>query len=102
MLFDEILNNIISYAFQKEEEREIEIRISLTTDHLTVVISDDGIPFNPFGLEQPDTELPLEQRKIGGLGLHLVKNIIDDFSYQRKIQKNVVTLSKIIKAKQNS
>jgi len=97
MVFDEMLNNIISYAFQQNEEHEIEIRISLTTDCLTLVISDDGSPFNPFGLEAPDTDLPLEQRKIGGMGIHLVRKVMDDVLYQRKIEKNVVTLTKSIK-----
>ena len=97
MVFDEMLNNIISYAFQQNEEHEIEIRISLTTDCLTLVISDDGSPFNPFGLEAPDTDLPLEQRKIGGMGIHLVRKVMDDALYQRKIEKNVVTLTKSIK-----
>ena len=97
MVFDEMLNNIISYAFQQNEEHEIEIRISLTTDCLTLVISDDGSPFNPFGLEAPDTDLPLEQRKIGGMGIHLVRKVMDDVLYQRKIEKNVITLTKSIK-----
>ena len=96
MVFDEMLNNIISYAFRQDEEHEIEVKMELTANRLTTILSDDGIPFNPFGIEVPDTDLPLEQRKIGGLGLHLVRNVMDEVSYQRKIEKNVVTLTKII------
>jgi PAS domain S-box-containing protein len=96
MVFDEMLNNIISYAFRQDEEHEIEIKIELTGNRLTMILSDDGVPFNPFGIEAPDTDLPLEKRKIGGLGLHLVRNVMDEVSYQRKIEKNVVTLTKII------
>ena len=97
MVFDEMLNNIISYAFRQEEKHEIKIRVELTKACLTVVISDGGIPFNPFGLESPDTKLPLEQRKIGGMGIHLVRKVMDEVLYQRKIEKNVVTLTKLIK-----
>jgi sigma-B regulation protein RsbU (phosphoserine phosphatase) len=96
MVFDEMLNNIISYAFRQDKEHEIEIKIELTTNRLTMIISDDGVPFNPFGIKAPDIDLPLDQRKIGGLGLHLVRNVMDEVSYQRKIEKNVVTLTKFI------
>jgi len=97
MVFDEMLNNIISYAFRQEEEHKIEIRVELTKACLMLVISDGGIPFNPFGMESPDTNLPLEQRKIGGMGIHLVRKVMDEVLYQRKIEKNVVTLKKFIK-----
>ncbi len=59
-------------------------------------ITDDGIPFNPFGVETPDTKLSLEEREIGGLGIHLVRKVMDKVSYQRRIDKNVVTLVKDI------
>jgi anti-sigma regulatory factor (Ser/Thr protein kinase) len=61
---------------------------------LTVSIVDDGIPFNPIGVETPDTEVSLEQRKIGGLGIHLVRKVMDKFFYQRRIDKNMITLVK--------
>jgi anti-sigma regulatory factor (Ser/Thr protein kinase) len=53
---------------------------------------DGGIPFNPLGVETPDTELPLEERKIGGLGIHLVRKMMGKVSYRRRIDKNVITV----------
>jgi anti-sigma regulatory factor (Ser/Thr protein kinase) len=53
---------------------------------------DDGIPFNPLGVETPDTDLPLEEREIGGLGIHLVRRMMDKVSYRRRIDKNVITV----------
>ena len=77
-----------------EDDHEIELRVELSENRLTVSIVDDGIPFNPIGVETPDTELSLEERKIGGLGIHLVRRVMDKVSYQRRIDKNIATLVK--------
>ncbi len=92
LAFDDLLNNVISYAFRDEDEHEVEIRAELAGNRLTVTISDDGIPFNPLGIVAPDTSLSLEEREIGGLGIHLVRNMVDDISYQRRIDKNVLSM----------
>jgi sigma-B regulation protein RsbU (phosphoserine phosphatase) len=92
VVFDELLNNTISYAFRDDVEHEIDIRAERTGNRLTVTISDDGIPFNPLGTQTPDTSLSLEERQIGGLGIHLVRNMMDDISYQRGINRNVLSL----------
>ena len=91
---ENMLNNIITYVYSDEDEHNIEIKVELSGDRLTVSITDDGIPFNPFGVETPDTKLPLEERKTGGLGVHLVRKVMDKVSYQRRIDKNVITLVK--------
>jgi anti-sigma regulatory factor (Ser/Thr protein kinase) len=96
VLFDDLLNNVISYAFPDGEVHEIEIRTELATKRLTVTISDDGIPFNPLIASTPDTSLPLDKRALGGLGIHLIRNLVDDMSYQRRIDRNVLTLVKHI------
>ena len=61
---------------------------------LVVNITDDGIPFNAFSQEEPDTAADLEDRAIGGLGIHLVRKLMDEVHYQRGIGRNVVTLVK--------
>jgi anti-sigma regulatory factor (Ser/Thr protein kinase) len=63
-------------------------------DALQVVVSDDAIAFNPFELEAPDLAAPVETRELGGLGIHLVKNIMDECSYRRFEEHNIVTLTK--------
>jgi sigma-B regulation protein RsbU (phosphoserine phosphatase) len=92
VVFDELLTNIISYAYQDKEEHDIGIKVELSADRLKVSMVDDGVPFNPLGLETPDTELPLEEREIGGLGIHLVRKMMDKVSYRRRIDKNVITV----------
>jgi anti-sigma regulatory factor (Ser/Thr protein kinase) len=59
---------------------------------LTVTISDDGIPFNPLLKGPPEISLAAKDRTISGLGILLVRKMADDILYQRRIDKNVVTL----------
>ena len=98
VVFDELLTNIISYAYQDNKEHDIGIKVELSADRLKVSMVDDGVPFNPLGIETPDTGLPLEERKIGGLGIHLVRNMMDKVSYRRRIHKNVITVVEYLKA----
>jgi PAS domain S-box-containing protein len=95
IVLDEMLNNIVSYAYQDEDEHEIDIHIELSGGRLVLTITDDGAPFNPFGRGAPDTSLSVEDREIGGLGIHLVRNMMDEYLYQRHINKNIVTLVKM-------
>jgi sigma-B regulation protein RsbU (phosphoserine phosphatase) len=97
IVFDELLNNIISYAYPDGGEHEIIVNVELFDDGLTIVITDDGIPFNPVGLEAPDTDLALEHREEGGMGIHLVHKMMDKVSYQRRIDRNTITLLKKLK-----
>ena len=91
-VFDELLTNIISYAYEDDREHNIGIKVELSADQLKVSMVDDGIPFNPLGVETPNTALPLEEREIGGLGIHLVRKMMDKVSYRRRIDKNVITV----------
>ena len=96
IVLDEMLNNIITYAYHGEKEKEIEVGFELSGNRLVLTIKDTGVPFNPFGQETPDIAKSLEEREIGGLGIHMVRNMMDEYSYQRQINKNVVTLVKLI------
>jgi sigma-B regulation protein RsbU (phosphoserine phosphatase) len=98
VVFDELLTNIISYAYQDNKEHGIKVKVELSADRLKVSMVDGGIPFNPLGVETPDMELPLEERKIGGLGIHLVRNMMDKVSYRRRIDKNVITVVEYLDA----
>ena len=90
-MFDELLNNIISYGFDDDGEHAIDIRIVIEETRVRVTIADDGIPFDPFSLAEPDTGLSVEERDVGGLGIHLVRNLMDEVSYERVGDRNVVT-----------
>jgi sigma-B regulation protein RsbU (phosphoserine phosphatase) len=94
VVFDELLNNTISYGYEDEDEHEIELTIAVSGGRLYATISDDGKPFNPFDSAAPDTDLAVEDRPIGGLGVHLVRNVMDRVSYERRGENNVVLLEK--------
>lgn len=89
---DDLLNNIISYGFEDNEGHIIQLTLDYTEARLEITIKDDGVPFNPFDQANPDTALSVEERKIGGLGVLLVKELMSDVSYQRQQGSNVVTL----------
>lgn len=91
---DELLTNTISYGFIGVPRREIAVEIDLSGDVLTVRISDTGIPFDPSHAPPPDLESDVEQRPIGGLGVHFVREMMDGFDYRRHEGRNEVTLTK--------
>lgn len=98
IVFDELLNNTISYAYKDSLQHEIEIKIRVYKEKLIITIMDDGIPYNPFNRTDPDTSLALDDREIGGLGVHLVKLLVDDYHYEYKnqIKKNITSFKKHI------
>lgn len=96
IVLDELLNNIVNYAYPDDDEHEIEVEIELSGKRLVITIADDGMPFNPFGRGIPDTSADIDDREIGGLGIHLVRSVMDEYDYQRHINKNIVTLVKLI------
>ena len=97
LVIDELLNNIISYAYEDGAAHFIDIKGYLHLDRLTLKISDDGLPFNPFISDPPDLSDSLEDRPICGLGIHLVKNLMDEANYQRRVGRNIVILVKKFK-----
>ena len=93
IVFDDLLNNVISYGFDDDEEHQIEVNVSCFSDHLLIVVSDDGVPFNPFDRVGPDITLSIEERDIGGLGVLLVTELMDEYHYQRHRDRNSVTMT---------
>jgi sigma-B regulation protein RsbU (phosphoserine phosphatase) len=90
--FDELLSNIISYAYRTPGEHDIELTLEHDTDQLRILLQDDGIPFNPLAQRPPDTDASVDDREIGGLGIHLVRNMLDEVQYERRGDQNVLML----------
>lgn len=94
---EEIITNIIKYGYNDDLEHTIKVVIKLNgTQKLQLEIIDDGIEFNPFEHPAPDTSKSLEERDIGGLGIHLVRNCMDYFNYERENNINKVVMVKNI------
>lgn len=95
LVLEEIGTNIIKYG--QDGEKETEIQITLTSDRksLTMEIIDTGKPFDPFAdAPQPDLDSDVPDRPIGGLGVYLVRKLMDEASYRREDGMNKVTLVK--------
>ena len=95
---DELFTNIISYGFEDDLEHKIKFTLNADNNLLTINIEDDGIPFNP--LEKIDPEFPdnVESAIIGGLGIHIIKELMDNVYYERT-QGNKLTMKKNIQDK---
>ena len=96
LVIEEAVSNIIFYAFADINKHEIAISVSLNDNRLSIKITDDGIPFNPLEQQQPDINLPAEERPVGGLGIFLISQIMDEMDYARKGNQNILTLNKTI------
>ncbi len=90
----EILANIISYGYTDSGEHEISVRLSVEPGEMRVDVEDDGQPFNPLEASEADTTKPLEERAIGGLGVHLVRKLTDGLEYRRHEGKNLLVMKK--------
>ena len=91
---DDLLANVLSHGQTGLDPCSVTVEVALEKERVTVTITDDGPEFDPFGREAPDTTLSVEEREIGGLGIHLVKQLMDNVSYQRQEGRNVVVLVK--------
>jgi phosphoserine phosphatase RsbU/P len=94
LALEEILTNIISYGYRDNREHEIRVRLSMRPGEVRAEVEDDGQPFNPLEAPEVDTTKPLEERTIGGLGIHLVRKLMDGLEYQRHEGKNLLVLKK--------
>ncbi len=93
LCFDELITNAISYGFDTLEDASLSVALAVRDSSVVAIIRDNGRPFDPF-TETPeaDTTLQIEDRPVGGLGVLLVRESMDDFSYERQDGINVVTL----------
>jgi len=91
---DEILTNTISYGYDDDGEHHIGLTLRVEGGTLVVVIEDDGRAFDSSMERQADVDSALEERSVGGLGLFLVQQMMDDVAYRRTDERNVITLTK--------
>jgi type VI secretion system protein ImpH len=95
LVLEELLVNTVSYGYDTEEQREIVIRFWMADEWVTIQVEDDAKPFDPFSnVEAPSLYQSVDERQIGGVGIHLIKTMMDDVSYSRVGGKNIVTLRK--------
>lgn len=94
---DEIFTNIANYGYpQKDGTAEVAIEFNVTQRFLSMTFSDTGVAYNPLESEPPDISKPIAERQVGGLGIFIVKKLMDSVEYQRKNNLNILTMIKLI------
>jgi anti-sigma regulatory factor (Ser/Thr protein kinase) len=95
LAIDELFTNIVSYGYDDEISGQVEIKMSIQGRELRIDLIDDAKQFDPLHeAAQPDLDASLEDRRIGGVGIHLVKTMMDEVSYKYEDSKNHLTLVK--------
>jgi serine/threonine-protein kinase RsbW len=94
LVLDEVLSNIVAYAYDTPECGVIDVELAYANHELTATVEDDGKPFDPLQHPQPDIRGALKDRKQGGLGIFFVRNLIDSVAYHRIGSRNKLVLAK--------
>ena len=91
---DEALSNIIAYGYQPDERSDIMVRLTSAAGEIVVEIEDAGRPFDPLQAPAPELSGSLRERIVGGLGIHFIKNLVDEVAYDRIAGQNRLRLRK--------
>lgn len=96
VVLDEAVSNAINHGYDAGVRGEIAVRLRRAPDGVLLEVEDDGRPFDPLQAPPPDLTLSLERRPIGGLGIHLIRNLMDEVSYARVGGRNVLKMVKYL------
>ena len=94
LALEELVTNVIMHGDVEPGRRAVALRLSVDGSTLRVVVSDDAREFNPLEREEPNLGSDIEARGVGGLGVHLIKKLMDDIAYRRENGKNVLSMRK--------
>jgi len=94
LMLDELLTNVVMHGYGDDDSGEIEVTVLPIANGVEVIIRDRARAFNPFSIAEPDTTLDIDERDIGGLGVHFVRKMADGFAYRRDGDFNEVRFSK--------
>ena len=97
LVIEEMVSNVIFYAYDsQQQEAAIELRFTWEAGTVSILLRDWGKPFDPTAKEDPDITLSVDDRPIGGLGIFMVKQLMDEVRYERVGSSNLLTLQKRI------
>ena len=97
LVIEEMVSNVIFYAYDsQQQEAAIELRFTWEAGTVSILLRDWGKPFDPTAKEDPDIPLSVDDRPIGGLGIFMVKQLMDEVRYERVGSSNLLTLQKRI------
>jgi anti-sigma regulatory factor (Ser/Thr protein kinase) len=93
LALEEAVTNVINHGYRDGHAHEFTVALAAAPGgRVTAVVTDDAPAFDPVARPPVDTTLPLEERPIGGLGVHLIKNLMDSVRYERRDGRNILTL----------
>lgn len=98
LALEEAFTNVVNYAFETSAPQEVIIDMQKTEAQIIITITDEGRPYDPTKSPEPDISLPAEERPVGGLGIFLIRKIMDEVIYERNENKNQLTLIKNMNA----
>ena len=101
LVMEEMVTNVIFYAYPDGEEADIELLAKSDGKELTFVLSDQGKEFDPTAKDDADLDVNPADRELGGMGIFIVKNIMNKVTYQRLEGKNLLTMTKGIEDQNN-
>ena len=93
LVLDEIVCNVIKYGRANQAGGGIDVSLALEGGLLTIDVADDGIAFNPLDKDPPDLDLPISERPVGGLGIHIVRALTETIKYRRENDRNHLTMT---------
>jgi anti-sigma regulatory factor (Ser/Thr protein kinase) len=93
---DEVVTNVMSYGYDDHDEHHIDVTLRSGHGVIEITVEDDGKPFDPLEYRIPDLKCPIDERPVGGLGIHLVKTYMNELEYRRVGGKNRLTMRKNI------
>ena len=96
LAMEEHLTNVVNHAYQDEQEHRIKVRFMFKRPELRIEVEDDGRPFNPLEHPTPDLSVPLDQRPVGGVGVHMMRKSLDGLEYRREKERNILVMVKRI------
>lgn len=97
ILLEELLTNLMKYGYpDRAEPGRAEVALAFSGSRLEIEFIDDGCAFDPFAGPPPNLDEPVEDRPVGGLGLHLLRSLTDEVSYERRNDRNVIRLSRAL------
>jgi len=94
LALEEAVTNVINHGYTDGAAHTVTVELQARGRCVTAVVSDDAPAYDPLARPEVDTRLPLESRSVGGLGVHLVKKLVDAAHYERRDGRNVLTLSR--------
>lgn len=98
LVLDEIVTNTVSYGYDDAAPHVIDVVLRREGGMLTLVVEDDARAFDPLEAPEPDLDASLEDRRVGGLGVHLVRTLMDTVDYDRVADRNRLVMTKLIAA----